>query len=795
MLKHNLRTALRHLVRNKGLTVINILGLSIGICVFILIMHYVRNELSYDKFNSKQETVGRIEFTHTNSQSAWTTSAMGYDLVETVPEATAFVRVAVWGDMFMEYEEIKYKIPSFAWADSNIFDLFDLEMIQGDPSTALREPYQVVLTETTAKRVFGEKDPVGEVLISSGGNDMIITGVIKDPPNFHLQFDMILSFVTQGALYGEEHLYTYKTYQYNTYVEIAEHADPDSVNKKVDAFFHKKFLELYGDPDEDESAWSASLRPLKDIYFARHVRDSGTRHGNRQFVYIFIIIAVFIILIACINFVNISTARASRRAMEVGIKKVAGSDRSRLVIQFLSESVLITFLATLLGLLMVEAVFPEFENLVGTDLRIAYLEKPVTLLLILSGIIGLGVLAGLYPAFYLTVFKPVSVLKGEMTRGRSARTMRKILIIFQFAISVILIIGTIIVYRQLNYLGKKDLGFKKEFVVTAGLNNEILQKGEIFKENLLNYPQIEKVSYSYTVPGAGDNYESYTLDGIDVNPVVYTVDPDYIDLMGIELLEGRNFSWDLETDKQSACLINETLAKELDMDSLVGKSFDHPSWYITAFPVTKINIIGIVKDFHYKSLRQVIGPLMFGWGDGWVNFINIRIKPDNISEALAAIEKEWKEISPQYPFEYSFMDENFDRMYRTDQKLGKIFRYFAALAIFIAILGLFGLAAFIAEQRTKEIGIRKAMGATISGVSVLLVKEFTWLILASSVIAWILAWLWAKNWLQEFAYRMELNIWIFIAATLLALVIAWITVISQTIKAANTNPADSLRYE
>jgi len=795
-MNNTLKTSFRYLIRNRGLTIINILGLAIGICVFILIMHYVGNELRYDKFINKQETVGRLEFVFSDkSQSSWTTSSMGLDVREAIPEITGFVRIQTWDDMFLEYEEIKYQIPAVSLVDSNVFDLFDLEMLHGDPKSALREPYTAILTRSLAVKIFNREDPLGKVLKTSNGGDIRITGVIQDPPNFHLQFDMLLSFVTLGALYGEERLYTYKTYQYNTYFEMIPKANPDTVDQKLTAFFYKKFEELEGEPVAEEDAFSAYLRPVKDIYFARNVRDAGTKHGNKQFVYLFIIIAAFIILIACVNFINLSTARAAGRAMEVGIRKVVGSGSRKLILQFLTESVMIVFVATLIGLLLVEAVFPEFENIVGADLRIAYLENPANLLIILSGIIAIGVIAGIYPAFYLTAFKPVSVLKGEKTHGRSGSLLRKALIIFQFTISIVLIIGTIIVYKQLNFLENKDLGFRKEFIVTIPLNLEVKQKMEIFKQNLLGYPQVEKVSYSYTTPGAGDNWEGFSLEGVHISSVVYTIDPDYLELTGIELIEGRNFSWDLETDKLNTCLINETLAKELDMDSLVGKWFDHPEWYITAFPVNKFEIIGIMKDFHFKSLRQPISNLIFGWGSDWINFANVRISHDNIGKALENIEKEWNKLFPQYPFEYSFMDENFDRMYRSDQKLAKIFRYFAALAIFIAILGLFGLAAFIAEKRTREIGIRKAMGATISSVSILLVREFTWLILIASVIAWALAWSWAKKWLQEFAYRMDLTIWIFIIATLLALLIAWFTVISQTLKAANTNPADSLRYE
>jgi putative ABC transport system permease protein len=795
-MNNTLKTSFRYLIRNKGLTLINILGLAIGICIFILIMHYVRNELSYDKFLSKQETVGRLEFVlPQRSASAWTTSSMGYDVREAIPEITGFVRFKTWDELYVEYEEINYRIPAVSLVDSNVFDLFDLEMLHGDPASALREPFTAVLVKSLADKIFDEEDPLDKIIKTPGGRDIRVTGVIDDPPNFHRYFDMLLSFVSLGVLYGEEHLYTYRTYQYDTYFEMIAKADPDTVDRKLTEFFYKKYEELDGEPVAEEDAFKAMLRPVKDIYFARNVRDSGTRHGNKQFVVIFIIIAVFIILIACVNFINLSTARAAGRAMEVGIRKVVGSGRRKLIFQFLTESLMISFLATLIGLLLVESVFPEFENILGADLRIAYLENPLNLLIILSGVIAIGVIAGLYPAFYLTAFQPVSVLKGEKTRGKSGSIMRKILIIFQFTISIILIIGTIIVYRQLNYLGNKDLGFKKEFIVTIPLNNEVKEKMEVFKENLLAHPQVETVSYSYTTPGAGDNWETFSLEGVGVSSVVYTIDPDYLPLTGIELEEGRNFSWDLETDKGNTCLINETLAKELEKDSLVGKWFDHPSWYITAFPVERFQIIGIMKDFHFKSLRQPIGNLIFGWGDQWINFANVRTSPDNIGEALQHIEREWKNLSPQYPFEYAFMDENFDRMYRADQKLAKIFRYFAALAIFIAILGLFGLAAFIAEKRTREIGIRKAMGATISSVSILLVREFTWLILLASVIAWAVAWFWARNWLQEFAYRMDITIWIFIISTLMALIIAWITVISQTLKAANTNPADSLRYE
>jgi putative ABC transport system permease protein len=797
MFKHYLKTAFRYLYRNRSITLINVIGLALSIAIFILIVHYVQNELKYDKFNQNIDHVGRLEFTGSDGNTrAWTTSAMGYDVVEGVPEATGFVRVQFWDDIYLDYNERKYQIGNVMLTDSNFFDLFDVELIQGNPATALTEPFSVVLNQSTAAKIFGDKDPMGEILKTSSGRDYMVTGVIRDPENFHLQFDAMISFVTLKEYYGEEHLYTYRTYQSATYFKIIQDVHIDTVNKKVNRLFHEIFARRYNQP-EDSIVFTAGLRPFEEVYFARHVSDMGTRHGNKQFVIIFMIIAGFIIAIACINYINLSTARATLRAMEVGIKKVAGCDKRKLIFQFLGESMLITFIATLLGLLTVELLFPVFERIIGDDLRIAYLENPYNLLLVVAGIIVVGLLAGLYPAFYLTRFQPASVLKGEKTRSRSAGFLRKALIIFQFSISMILIIGTIVVYNQVNYLRKKDLGFNKEHIVTIGLNNEITNSREIFKENLLRYPLIRKVAYSYTVPGSSGNYETFDIDGQSFNPNVYTIDPDYVDLMGMETIRGRNFSWDLETDRLNTCLINETGVRRLDMDidSVVGKRFLHPSWYITAFPVTQFEIIGVLKDFHFKSLRTPIEPLIFGWNDEWFGYVNVKISSENIGEALNIIEKEWKNISPQYPFEYSFMDENFDRMYRSDQKLGEVFRYFAGFAIFIAIMGLFGLAAFIAEQRTKEICIRKVMGATVSRISLIMVKEFTILILLSSIVAWPLAWYWARNWLREFAYKAEPGITIFISATLIAILIALITVISQTIRAANTNPAKALRYE
>ncbi len=795
MLYHYVKTAIRFLVRNPWISIINITGLAIGLAVFILIMLYVRNELRYDTFNENLDSVCRYERISEDNESAWTTSAMGLDIQEAIPEIISFVRFKHWSDMYLDYGERKYNIPNIAWVDSTFFDFFSLEIVKGNPKTALVRPLTAVITESMAAIIFGEEDPVGKVLRFSGGTELEITGLIKDPENFHIQLDLLASFVSLGQFYGQDHLHNYRTYQYMTYFKLAPHVTAETVSPKVDEFMHKKFLELYG--EESETPFRIWLRPMREVYFARNVRDYGAIHGNYQFVIIFSIIAVMIIVIACINFVNISTARAAQRAREVGLKKVVGASRKKLINQFLGESVIISLLAMIIGILLVQLVLPAYNQVISSDLRFSGTDNIWTLLLILAGIVLVGLLAGLYPAFYLTGFKPVDVLKGESVKGKTGSLLRKVLIVFQFTISIFLIIATFVVYKQLGYVRNKDKGFETERLITLEMNRGIRQSSEIFRQNLLANPRIEKVAYSYTAPGGGDNYEGFSLGQKELNPVVYSIDPDYIETLGMKLVKGRNFSWDFPHDSMNTCIINEQAVQELDMDpdSLIGKKFDHPSWYITAFPRTRFEIIGIVKDFHFKSLKQPIEPLIFGWNEDWFSYVNIRIKGDDIPATLEHIKREWMKISPHYPFEYTFMDDRFDRMYRSEQRLGKIFTWFAALAIFIAMLGLFGLAAYMAGRRTREIGIRKVQGASVSGIVLLLVKEFILLIIISSIIAWPIAWFAVSRWLQEFEYRMSLGIGLFILSTLIALIITMVTVISQTLKTANTNPAEALRYE
>lgn len=795
MIKHYVKTAFRFLLRNPWITLINITGLAIGLAVFILIMLYVRNELRYDKFNAYLDSACRYELISEDYESAWTTSAMGLDIQEAIPEVISFARIKHWTDMYVDYGERKYNVPNIVWVDSTFFDLFSLEMIKGNPKTALVRPLTAVITQSMAAIIFGEEDPVGKVLRFSGGTELEITGLIKDPENFHIQLDLLASFVSLGQFYGQDHLHNYRTYQYMTYFKLAPGANAEVVSPKVDEFMHKKFLEMYG--EESETPYRVWLRPLHEVYFARNVRDFGALHGNFQFVVIFSIIAVMIIVIACINFINVTTARAAQRAREVGMKKVVGANRKKLVCQFLGESVIISLLAMVIGILLVQLVLPAYNRVISSDLQINWIENIWTILLVLGGIALVGLFSGLYPAFYLTGFKPVDVLKGESVSGKTGSILRKVLIVFQFTISIFLIIATLVVFKQLGYVRNKDKGFETEKLITLEMNRDIRQSMEVFRQNLLSDPRIEKVAYSYTAPGGGDNYEGFSLGEKELNPVVYSIDPDYIEALGMTIVKGRNFSWEFPHDSMNTCILNEQAVKELDMDpdSLIGKKFDHPSWYITAFPRTQFEIIGIVKDFHFKSLKQPIEPLIFGWNENWFSFVNVRVKGVELPATLNHIEQEWKRIAPHYPFEYTFMDDRFDRMYRSEQRLGKIFTWFAALAICIAMLGLVGLAAYMAGRRTKEIGIRKVQGAAVSGIVYLLVKEFILLVLLSSIIAWPVAWFAANRWLQEFEYRMSMGVGLFILSTLIALVITMITVTSQTLKAANTNPADALRYE
>jgi len=794
MIKNYLKTAFRNISRNFGYSLINFIGLSIGITLFILINLFVVNEYSFDKFNENYDRIYRFE--QGDAESVLLPSAMGLDAQEWYPEIEKVVRFKSWGSQIFHYETTTFKIPNVMLADSSFFDVFTTKFVKGDPETAFEVANSIILTERIAKIFFGNNDPINQIIKTTSGYELVVKGVIEEFPNFHIQIDALIPFNILGVLHGKEHLRSYGTWQFQTYFLLPPSFDNKNLETKLEGEFAKKFAQYL---DEGETV-DLTLRPLKDVYFANHTgADFGVIHGNENNVKLFFAIGIFIIFIACINFINLTTAKASSRATEVGIRKVHGGYKRQLIFQFLSESILITFISFLIAVTLVQVLLPFYNNLIQKELSFIDIANPWFFIASIIGILIIGIIAGIYPSFYLTAFNPVSVLKGEKTKGKSAAAFRKILIVFQFTISVALIISTITVQKQLNYLKNKNTGFTKENILTIRLNSNIKAQKEAFKQRLLGYPEITDISYSGGSITSFRNTESFDFnsDGESTSLQVHIIDPAYIDLYDIELIEGRNFSFDNQSDYQQKIILNEEAVKKsgLKLGEVAGTIFHRDGWYITALPSKECEVIGVFKNFHYRSLHETIGAQSLVWNEMWLGAINIKIQPENTPETIKLIEKVFKEFSNDIQFEYTFVDEEIDNLYKSDTRLGKFFRYFAVIAIIIAMLGLFGLAAFIAESRIKEIGIRKALGSSVSQIVFMISKEFVKWVLVANLVAIPIAYYGMNKWLQTFAFKIKITPEIFLLSAIISLFIALITVFYQSLKAARSNPSDSLRYE
>ena len=792
MIKHYLITAFRNISRNFGYSLINFIGLSIGITLFILIMLFVSNEYSYDKFNENYDRIYRFEFG--DAESLHLPSAAGLDAQDWFPEIEKVVRFKAWGAPIFKLETKTFKIQDVMLADSSFFDVFTAEFVKGDSKTAFKAANSIILTEKNAKIIFGNEDPINQIL-KKGENEFVVTGVIKDFQNFHLQIGALIPFNILAYLndlnkIDREFLRSYGTWQFPTYFLLPTSFDEKILAEKLVT----KFLERW--PDWEDPL--ITLRPLKDVYFAPDTHW-GAIKGNKNNVKLFLAIGIFIIFIACINFINLTTAKASSRATEVGIRKVHGSFRRQLIFQFLSESILISSISFFIAISLVQILLPFFNNFIQKDISFLSVLNLNSVSISIIGILLIGIIAGTYPAFYLTAFNPIKVLKGEKTKGKSAIIFRRILIVIQFTISVALIISTITVHKQLKYLRLKDMGFDKENTVAIRLNNTIQKEKESFKQTLLNYPEIESIAFSAGIIGSMGNTESFDFnsDGERTSIQLHSIDPTFIELYDIEILEGRNFSFDHVSDAKRNIILNEEAVKAagLKLGKTAGTIFHRDEWYFTALPSKECEIIGVVKNFNYRSLHNPIGAQGLAWNDDWHYTVNIKIKEGSTDRTLEIIEKTFNEFSDGVPFEYRFVDDHIDSLYKSEKKLGKFFTYFAIIAIMIAMLGLFGLAAFIAESRTKEIGIRKALGSSITKIIYIITKEFIKWVVVANFIAIPIAYYGMNKWLQSFAFRTKISIDIFIVSLIISLVIALVTVFYQSIKAARSNPADSLRYE
>ncbi len=801
MFKNYLKIAYRNIKKHTGYSLINVAGLAIGMACCILILLFVFDELSYDKFHENHDRIYRVTRKWFNADGV-VNLHLGHVappaaplLKNDFPEIIHAVRIIGAGGLLVGHDSAFYEESRFFFAEEDVFKVFTFDMIAGDPETALQDPFSVVITDVMAERYFGTEDPIGRSLTiqaSSQKADMKVTGVIKPlPHNSHFHADFLGSFKTYEAVVGDRELQSWSSNNYATYLLMAEGYDINRLKSQLDPFIDRHMSEGRSERTKLE------LQPLTDIHLYSHLDSEIEANSDITYVYVFSIIALFILLIACVNFMNLATARSAGRAKEVGLRKVIGAQRPQLIRQFLSESIITAVLSLLIALGIVLLVLPKFNQFISRDLSLNISANILLFIFLFFIAIFVGLISGIYPAVFLSAFKPVRVLKGNLDTGKKGLSFRTVLVVFQFATSIILIVCVSVVSGQLDYMQTRNLGFDEEHVVVLPSSPTIIFRLEGFKTRLLQNPNILSISAAKRVPSGRllDSAGSRVLSGETSEPIKFRiaqlrVDYDYLPTFKMELAAGRNFSREMGTDPTQAFIINETAAKRIGWESpeeAVGKGFGYGQ--------RNGQIIGVVKDFHFESLHQEISPIVMHLSKSDMSQVSIRIGPENIPQTMSFLKDIWAEMRPDYPFSYYFIDENFDQLYRSEEQLGKIFSYFAFLSVLIGCLGLFGLASYSAERRTKEIGIRKVLGASASGITVLLSKEFTKWVLLANLIAWPAAYLIMSKWLQNFAYRSGIGFGTFFLAGGIAWGIAFLTVAYQAIKASIADPITALKYE
>jgi len=787
MLHNYLVIALRGLRKSKAFSFINLLGLAVGMAASILILLWVQDELSVDNFHPDGDQVYRVVSqwkTNNEAQDYATTPApLAAALKGEIPDIRETVRLTTGGQMLLTYRDKNFDEPGVAYADPSLFQLFGLPLVAGNPHTALRDPHSVVLTETLARKYFPGEDPVGKRIRVNNTQDFTVTGILRDvPANSHLRFSFVVPFALMKEK-GADLDNNWQDYNYVTYVQLHPGTSTAGVEAKIAALFKRREPDMQG---------RFYLEPLRRIYLYSKVQSDDTaRHGDAQSVYIFSALAVFILLIAAINYMNLATARSAQRAKEVGLRKVAGARRGQLIGQFLGESVLLACLALLLALLLVWGLLPVYNDITEKQLSLSMLLGK-TALGLLAIAVCTGLLAGSYPALMLSAFQPVRVLKGTFTPGgRGGAAFRRGLVVVQFTLSILLLFCTMVIYRQMQYVQGVNLGFQKENILTFALRGDLARKYETLRGELLQAPGVAAVTSASqdltnvnSSTGGGEWEGKAPENRLILNQLC--VDRDFTDAFNLHMVAGRGFSRQYATDS-AAFILNEEAVKQMGLQSPVGKRF-------SAHNVTG-TIVGVARDFHFKSLHEPIAPMVLFISPNWRSQVYVKAKPGQEAAAVAACEKVWKAFNPSYPFSYRFLDESFDHMYRAEQRTERLFRYFAGIAIFIACLGLFGLAAYTAGQRVREIGIRKVLGAPVGSLVMMLSREFVVLVAVSFVLAVPLGWYLMSSWLSDFAYRIALSWWTFALAGGLAGAIALLTVSFQSVKAALADPIKSLRAE
>jgi len=806
MLKSYLKITFRNLLKNKVYSGINILGLSLGMAASILIIIYIVDELSYDKFHPGGELIYRVgmqgKMNGNEFNMALSPAPLSLALKDEVPEVADAIRLGAFRTMPIRLEEKTFTEPMMLVAESNFFEFFGFELLQGDPKTALSGTDRIVLTESTSKKYFGDADPIGQIILrGSDKRATEVTGVVADPPhNSHLDFEMLLSAESWAYMkdlqWSSNNLYTY--------FRIHPGSNPQQVKLALDSFIQKYFgpeIEQFLGISlkaflEAGNQFGYMIQPLQEIHLHSDLDEEIKQGGSIQYLYIFGAIALFIIVIACINFMNLSTARSSNRAKEVGVRKSVGAGKGRLIGQFLSESIVYSFMSGFLALLLIVIALRPFNSLSGKELGLELFAHPLVLPAFLGFMILIGLMAGSYPAFYLTAFSPVAVLKGKIRSGVKRSNFRNGLVIFQFFISISLIISSMVVYKQLNYMQEKNLGFDKENVIKLLHTMALGKNSESFKQELLANSGFVTASYANALPPNIDwNSVFKTSDSKqDFLCNLNFVDHDHLETMKYKMVMGRFFSKDYPSDT-GAILLNESAFRQMGWTTLDGNQRLGGFWNVNSEPVER-EVIGVIQDFNFESLKNAVRPLIMTLGPEPNRELAVRISPGDLESKLAFLERTWKKHSDGAAFEYSFVDANFDTLFIQEKKMGNIILIFTVLAISIACLGLFGLAAYTAEQRSKEISIRKALGASIANLVTILSKDFTILVGIAFLIAGPLSYYLMTNfWLQNFAFRVDIDVFLILIAGVISIVIAWLTISVQSFKTAMNNPVDYLKNE
>ena len=802
MFKNYFKTALRNLKKNKAFSFINIFGLAIGLTSFMLIAVFVLNELSYDKYPARAKNMYRVILSVTGNGDIaaypMVDVAVGEGMKRAFPEIEATTRVSGAQD-FVKYDDKQFKEKQLAYADSNFLQLFSIPLTEGDINTALVQPNSIVISKAFAKKYFGNEDALGKSL-SVGTNQALykVTGLFDEvPENSHFHFDAFLSLSSRHLTHQ-----TWSNIGFYTYLLLNKNADPHQLEKKfpqlvaehvVPEIQHDMGVSL-AEAQKSINTFVFSLQPLTDIHLYSHTKYELEPNGDIQYVYIFSALALFILLLACVNFTNLSTARAVKRAREVGIRKVLGSLKKQLIIQFLTESVVLTFLSMIIAFGLLFLLLPYFNELADRQIPFSFFISYQSILAMISLIIITGIVAGIYPSFFLSSFNTIKVLKGSSSKGSQKNLLRSSLVVFQFFVSIALIIATIIVYQQLHFMQNKKLGYDKEQVLYLPDARLLGKDQPAFKQQLSQNKNVVAASIARSVPGLPfmDGTEIYPKNengnGKEIHANIYHVDEDYLKTLGIKIVSGRNFSRDFPSDS-SAVVINQAMVRELGWNRTnpIGKT-------IVRSGQQQFKVIGVMGDFNYASAKQEIAPLMMMLGNNYGGLV-VKINTADVKGFLSDLKKQWDSFNPQGALEYTFLDDNFAKMYASEIRTQKIFSAFALIAIIIASLGLFGLSAFVIEQRTKEIGIRKVLGASVQNVLLLVSKDFLLLVGIAFLISVPVTWWAMHNWLQDFAYRINIQWWVFMLAGFVAILISIITISFQAIKAAIANPVKSLRSE